>query len=100
MNGSISCELSKNLFGLLEILPGAFGTDIDSAIGIARPAILACIEEIVGVHVCYLLVTILSLAVEPVLRLHSRGELTCADVVKDREADEEWNGKTLKVNHS
>ncbi len=69
MNCSISSELSKNLFGLLEILPGAFGTDIDSAIGIAGPAILACIEEIVGVHVCYLLVTILSLAVEPVLGL-------------------------------
>ena len=60
---SITSEFNENLLGGLKVLPGALGSDIDSAVGIAGPAVLASIEEIVGVHVGSLLMSVVALAI-------------------------------------
>ena len=65
----VTAELNQDLLGCLEVLPGALRSDINSAVGVTGPAILAGIEEIIGVHVGCLLVAVVALSVEPVLRL-------------------------------
>ncbi len=65
----VALELNKNLFGGFKVFPWALGSDIHPAVGITSPAILARVEEIVGVSVCRLLMSVVALAVEPVLRL-------------------------------
>ena len=66
---SVASELYKNLLGCLEVFPWALGSNIYTAVGIAGPAVLSGIEEIVRVHVGSLLMPIVALTVEPVLRL-------------------------------
>ena len=92
---SVPGELGEHLFGLPEVFPGAFGAHVDAAVGVARPAVLARIEEVVRVHVRHLLVTVVALAVQPVLRLQGRGDLARAEVVEDRETQEEGERETL-----
>ena len=72
VHGSIPSELGENLFGLPEVLPGSLGADIDAAVGVTRPAVLARVEEVVRVHIRHLLIPVVALAVEPVLRLQRR----------------------------
>lgn len=91
--GCVSADLDKDLFGVLEILPGALGSDIDTAVGVAGPAVLAGIEEVVGVRVVRVLQTVPALAVEEVLGLEGGGDVTCAEVVVQREGDEEGDGE-------
>ena len=53
------------------------------------------IEVIIGVHVCDLLISVVALAIKPVLRLQSVGEDTRAKIVEYRESYEEGDGETL-----
>ena len=98
VNCGISGELGEHLFGLLEVFPGALGADVDTACGVAGPAIVHRVEVVVGVHVRNLLITVVALAVQPVLRLKSRRQDARAEVVEDSETHEEGNGETLKMN--
>ena len=53
------------------------------------------IEVIIGVHVCDLLISVVALAIKPVLRLQSVWEDARAEVVEYRESYEEGDGETL-----
>ena len=99
VDSCISLELDKNLFGLPEILPGSLGADIDTTVGISGPAVLARIEEVVGVSIGHQLIPVETLAVKPVLRLQCRWEHARAEVVEDGETQEEGNCETLNSYH-
>ena len=68
---SVSAELNEDLLGVLEVLPGSLGAHIDAAVGVAGPAVLARVEEVVGVAIVRVLQAIPALAVQEVLRLQS-----------------------------
>ena len=70
--GRVAGELDEYLLGCLEILPRALGSDVDAAVGVARPAVVPRIEKVVWVHVCRLLMPIVTTTVQPVLRLERR----------------------------
>ena len=88
-------ELEEYLLGFLEVLPWALRSDIDPAVGVAGPAVLARIEKVIWVHVSDLLASVLSLAVEPVLGLQDRGELPSAEVVIKSKTEEEGDCEAL-----
>ena len=99
VDSCISLELDKNLFGLPEILPGSLGADVDTTVGISGPAVLARIEEVIGVSIGHLLIPVETLAVKPVLRLQCRWEHARTEVVEDGETQEEGNCETLNSYH-
>ena len=68
---SVSCELGKDSLGGLEVFPRSLGSDIDSTVGVARPAVLSSVPEVIWVGIGCLLKAIIALAVEPVLGLQS-----------------------------
>ncbi len=39
--GGIASELNENLLWCLEVFPGAFGSDVKSAVGVTGPAVLS-----------------------------------------------------------
>ena len=81
----VALELYEHLLWSLEVFPGPLGSDIDPAVGIASPAVLAGVEEVVGVCVGQLLHTVVPTTVQPVLRLQGRRELPRTEVVPQRE---------------
>ena len=66
---SVAGKLGQYSLGGLEVLPGALGTDVDAAVGVAGPAVVPRIEVVVRIHIRCLLVSIVATAVQPVLRL-------------------------------
>ena len=95
--GCIAFELNENLLWCLEVFPGAFGSDINSAVGVTGPAVLSWVEEVVRVHIGNMLVSVVAAAVKPVLGLQGWGYLTWSQVVPQSEAYEEGEGDTLKI---
>ncbi len=87
--GRVSLELEEVLFGVLEVFPWTLGSNVDSAQRIAGPAVLAGVEEIVGVRIADLLRTVEALAIEPVLRLQSHRKGPVSQIRVQLEGEEE-----------
>ena len=65
----VAGKLGKHRLWRLEVLPGPLGTDIDSAVGVAGPAVVPRIEVVVRIHIRCHLMSIVATTVQPVLRL-------------------------------
>ena len=93
---ALPLELDQNLLGVFEVLPGSLGANIDTAGGIASPAVLARVEEVVRIHIGSLLTAVETLAVEPVLRLQSRCNVTSSEIVVQSDCEEEGESEALR----
>ena len=71
--GGVSVEFGK-LGRFLEILPGALGTNFQSAVRVRSPAVVPFVEEVVGVAVVGGLDAVVARAVEPSLALETLRE--------------------------
>ena len=69
----VSVEFGK-LCRFLEILPGALGTNFQSAVRVRSPAVVPFVEEVVGVAVVGGLDAVVARAVEPSLALETLRE--------------------------
>ena len=67
----VSSELGKDSLWGLEVLPGSLGANIDATVGVARPAVLPGVPEVIWIGIGCLLKAVVALAVEPVLGLQS-----------------------------
>lgn len=67
--------------GILKVKPWAFGCDVHSAAGVARPAVETLVPLIVRVLIVSVLHCVVALSVEPVLRLNELGKTAGNNVV-------------------
>ena len=84
--GGVSVEFGK-LGRFLEILPGALGTNFQSAVRVRSPAVVALVEEVVRVSVVDSLHAVVARAVEPALALERLGVSPAEVVVRRRVED-------------
>ena len=70
--GGVARELDE-LGGVVQVLQRALRSLVQSASGIASPAVVTTIEEVVGVGVGGVLHAVVALAVEPVVTLEHLG---------------------------
>ena len=99
---TVSIELvRKALLDVLEVLPGAFWSDLEATVGIGGPAIESPIVEVVRVCIMDLLYPVVTRAVKPALALEGLrpaatlivvGENVEAHVDRDKEEDShQWH---------
>ena len=74
-------QLGKILGGVLEVQPGALGADLETAIGVRGPAVVALVPEVVWVSIVCGLRIVVSMAVEPDLSLERLREAPRLEVV-------------------
>ena len=79
--GDVAFEFDKLSLRLLEILPRALGTKLETTGGIGCPAVMPLVEEVVRVGVVHGLNTIVAGAVEPARALESLGPAATHEVV-------------------
>eukprot|EP00353_Schmidingerella_taraikaensis_P009113 CAMPEP_0185568390 /NCGR_PEP_ID=MMETSP0434-20130131/1369_1 /TAXON_ID=626734 ORGANISM="Favella taraikaensis, Strain Fe Narragansett Bay" /NCGR_SAMPLE_ID=MMETSP0434 /ASSEMBLY_ACC=CAM_ASM_000379 /LENGTH=139 /DNA_ID=CAMNT_0028182901 /DNA_START=83 /DNA_END=502 /DNA_ORIENTATION=+ len=85
--GSVSIQLGQVLLRVLEVEPGALGSDFEAAVGVRSPAVVALVEEVVRVSVVDSLHAVVARAVEPALALERLGVSPAEVVVRRRVED-------------